>query len=1312
MKRLLLITMTMLATAGFAAAQTSTGRLSGVVSSPDGVLPGATVTATDTNTGKAQTVTSGEDGAFLFPQLEFGTYTVTITAGGFKTFTANEVKIDVGREYTLNPALEVGNVAETVTITAGADVVDTASAQISNTVSPQQIMSLPLLARDPLGLTALQPGVQSNSAQETAINGMRTSFTNITRDGINIQDNYIRQNATDFAPGRPSVDDTAEFTITTANQEADQGYGGAQIRLVTPRGTKEFHGALFAYNRNSKFSANNFFSNRAGTYTATSAAVLQGVAKAGTPVTPRPFRNRNQFGGKVSGPMPFPGFGEGGPAFYKDKSFFFVAYEKIIDPVSALRDRTILTPSARAGTFTYNRTTGGSPISTPFVNCPSAAVGSVCTANILGFANSLGFANTPTTINPIIQSRILSQLPTAGNFTGLGDQLNTTGYRFNRQANTERTTFTTRLDFDINDSNAINGVYSWNLDQALRNDQDPTGFTTAPRGDLASRNKTLALAYRRTISPTLVNELRGGIFFSSVVFGAYENPDIALTLPLISNPENNAGPQGRFVKTYNIQDNVDWIVGDHSLRFGGQMQWFNPKSFDTFGILPTATIGTATSTPFFTCNAQTCQIPGGISPAQLGTANNLLALLAGYVSGYQQTFNLTSLSEGFSASPNVSPVSYSNHSLYLADRWSVNNDLTVTAGLRYELFPAMKQTNGTALEPVIPEGVSPRDALLNRNAVSDVLGGNAGTANAFYKTDFNNFAPQIGFAYAPKFESGFARALLGESFVIRGGYSHIYGNDQLVTSVLQAPGNIFGLGQRNAIGTVNNSGQLNLRLGNALPTLTTPTLSPLPPYSFLRNNTPGIASANVNGTVFGVDPNLKTPMYQQYSFGFQREFFGNMALEVRYVGTRSNNLIRAYNLNQVDILSNGILADFNRALNNLSLPGATTAFCNPATVAGCQALQIFQSSIVPPVGNTTIIGGASPGAGRITIGAASGNGQLSQATFNTLIINGTPGDLVNNIIQLGGPNGANNHPNLNNPNAVPFVNILANPASNTIALLTNDAKSRYDSLQMELRRRFANGLYFQANYTFSETTTNAVGGDQFYFEPYLDNARPELNNQRADFDLTHVFNFNGVYQLPFGRGRTFLNQGGIVDKIFGGWELSGILQWTSGTPISIVDPRGTFNTAGRSARQPAQSNLTAEQIGALGGVFESGTGIYFINPSVIGPTGAATRGFNQPLFEGQAFFNNAPGQTGNIPLTVINGPSYFNVNAALLKNISISERMRVQLRAEAFNVLNNVNFLIVSNPNQQVQNINSTTFGQLTNAGSPRIFQFAARFEF
>src|SRR5688572_18897532 len=175
MKRFLTVFLLIVLSAVFAFAQGTTGRLSGTVSGPDGALPGATVIATDNATKKEYTVTTSEDGTYLFPQLEFGTYTIRFTAPGFKTFVGAEQKIDVGREATLNPVLEVGEVSAEVVVTVGADVVTATTPQISNTVSQQQILSLPLLAREPLGLTTLQSGVQSAPGKATTVNGMRTS---------------------------------------------------------------------------------------------------------------------------------------------------------------------------------------------------------------------------------------------------------------------------------------------------------------------------------------------------------------------------------------------------------------------------------------------------------------------------------------------------------------------------------------------------------------------------------------------------------------------------------------------------------------------------------------------------------------------------------------------------------------------------------------------------------------------------------------------------------------------------------------------------------------------------------------------------------------------------------------------------------------------------------------------------------------------------------------------------------------------------------------------------------------------------------
>src|SRR5919205_519002 len=361
--------------------QSNTGNLVGSIVDPSGsVVAGATITVTDEATGKTRTVQGSGEGTFNVPQLEVGTYTVKVHAAGFKSFTATKVKIDIGKDYSLNVPLEPGGVEENVTVVAGAYVINATSAELSTTVAQRQIQDLPLNGRNPLALIGLQAGAASNGATSTTINGQQSSFTNITRDGINIQDNFIRSNATDFSPDRPNVDDVGEFTITTQNADASKGYGASQVELVTPRGSSEFHGAGFIYNRNSKFTANTFNNNRTN------------VAK--------PFLNRNQFGGRLGGPLALPRFGEGGPALTHGKAFFFGSYEGFRLRQSSSQTRTILTPSARQGIFTY------------------VAGGQTRTVNVLQLAG--------VTPDPVVASRILSILPTAGNNTAVGDQRNTT----------------------------------------------------------------------------------------------------------------------------------------------------------------------------------------------------------------------------------------------------------------------------------------------------------------------------------------------------------------------------------------------------------------------------------------------------------------------------------------------------------------------------------------------------------------------------------------------------------------------------------------------------------------------------------------------------------------------------------------------------------------------------------------------------------------------------------------------------------------------------------------------------------------------
>lgn len=1290
MKKISLIILTVLLSANLAFAQNTTGKIVGTVSAPDGALPGATIVVRDNQTGRESTVNASGDGTFTVPQLEFGTYTVTISAAGYKTLTANEVKIDAGREYPLNAVLEVGLATQEVTITAGAEQINATNAELSSTVSTQQLRELPLNGRSALGLVSLQAGANPTT---NSINGQRSSSTTFTRDGLNIQDNFIRTGA--FVQDRPTVDDVSEITITTQNAGVEQGGGSSFIQLITPRGGKDFHGALYVFNRNSEFTANTFFSNSRG--------------------EPKGFLNRNEFGGSISGPLPFPNFGEGGPVVLKNKAFFFFNYEGLRQAQQVAASATTLLPQARNGDFTYTPLpTAANPNPTPItVNVLTGAGFNFTTdANRTTFNNAGGVLS----VDPIIQSRLLNNLPTSGNGITTG-----TNYLqvvdFKRANGQLRNGYSSRFDFDVNDRNSLNFVYKHNFENNDRPEQ-PAGFSTTPFVTQGGPTDFFVAAYRTIIGSRFSNEVRGGLQNSNPFFNESNVPsDYLIDGTVFTSPEGSFRDQGRNTKYRNIQDNAVYTIGNHSLRFGGGADFYGVTSLNAVATTPALTISTTANPSTPGLNANLLPL---ISSVDLARANALRYTLGGIIGGASQRANLISTSEGYGFAPSIDAYNFRIYSGYGSDQWRLRPNFTLNLGLRYEFYTPLRTPNAKYLEPVITNPDDILGSLSNPNAVLNIVGQNAGKSGQYFKADKDNFAPSVSFAYSPNFNKGLFSGLLGGGTVLRGGFKVNYINDEYIkaasTLVAANPGlGAFTSIARSAAGLTTLRSTLTPRTGfEAIPTFTTPTLRTLPILLSTSN-----AEGGNTRTAFGVDPNFQVQRNYEYNIGLQRNIGFKTVLEVRYVGGRSDSAVRSNDFNQVDIQSNGFLADFQRAQNNCRLQGAIVnpAAANPLLACTSAA---FNQNIV--------------GSQRLTVfdqlggQGTSAQGNLASTTNLGFIQNGTVASLAREYIRLRQQG-----------------TVVFQPTSNAFALeiLTNGGKYRYNALQAEIRRRFQNGVSYQVNYTFQKTLTDIIGdanADQNRQGTFLDNARPGLSYGRADYDRTHTVNSNFVLELPFGKGKRFLNNGGIANQIFGGFQFSSIISLSSGPPLSIVDPRATFNTRG-TARQTAKTSLTTQQVKELTGQFNTPNGVYFINPKVLFavaspivipgvpttlpvingfdlnqplPAGytltsvRAASAINTPAFAGQVFFFNKAGETGDLPVNFINGLPFLNWNASLTKNIRFTETTRLQLRMDAFNVLNKqVPFFGAD------LDINSNSFGRVTSSyNAPRILQFGARFDF
>ena len=1171
----------------------STGGVSGRVIDQTGAdIPGALVEAyLPGGTRAVLTSETTSEGLFRLAGVQPGLYDLAVEAPGFQRKAVRGVNVDPARETSL-PAieLELGEVTFTVEVEANLDSLQTANAEISTTVSSEQIRRLPLLDRNPLRLVQTQPGVGGNRAQATTINGQRASFTNVTFDGINIQDNFSRSNGVDFAPNFLVLDQVAEFTVTTSNSSAAVGGGASQITYVSPSGGNDFHGTAYWSHRNNALAANDWFANAEG--------------------NERPSFAQNQFGGTFNGPI------------IKNKLLFSQTVEVFRLPDEEQQLRQILTADARRGVFSY-------------IN----PAGQVAKLDPREFG-----INVEALLDPVVGGWIAeSPGPEQANSFRAGDSLpgrslNTAGYSFFVSDDLKRENLSSRIDYLQSAQNHFFGSFHWNRSTQDRPELSralvqvfPVGNGFSEQSPVQERRNPilLSLSWRSNPTAQFTNELRGG--FNRIplrIINSEDRGDFHLEEvgTVFSQPRNLFPTEERVLTTYSLQDNAAWVRGSHSFKFGFQMQLIRAGTLSDNGIVPAVRV----------FGQDVSDLAPDMNPDQSFDASRLYGNLIGSVNRVTQRFNIEDRNSGFvPLAPARRNYRLPSQAFYFQDDWKVDPRLTLNLGVRYELLHPPNETDGLALMPVVEGDVL---STLVTNHTLDVAG--SGTGRPFHRLDKNNFAPNVGLNWDV---FGTATTVLGAAYSIH------YVNDEALrtaTFVTEAAEGLF----IDAVGRAPDDSDIRVA-DLELPILNTPEFRV--PRTLSDN-----AALNPTGFTGLIDPNFRTPYVQEWNFSVQQSLKGAV-LQVRYLGNHGVRLARTLDYSYPLIRENGFLDDFRKAQTNALLAFQTIGQFDPRYNPGIEGSQPL------PV-----------------IGSLPGGGRLDDNSVRSLIATNSVADLAF-FYQVNGLNGD--------------LQLFGNPLAPLGAfLLTNSSSSTHHALQVDLRRRTVRGIQMQLNYTLAKTLTDAVGTDNARFDPYLVPNDGSIERARAPFDLKHAIKGNFIYELPFGK-EGWLGSG-PWKNILGGWTMSGILTYQSGSPFSIVSGLATVNTQASSALNTVNTSLTGPQIEELLGVRRTGGGPSFLADSAIAPAGGGSR---------DVFQNPEAGFVGALQRRMFSGPWTFDFDFAVLKNFTIAEGKTLELRGEATNLFNNASWLVFD------QNINDPQFGRiLSTAWDQRRVQLGLYFRF
>jgi hypothetical protein len=1326
---------------GMALAQVDQGAINGVVKDTAGaVVPYALVTLTNTDTNFALQGKTDARGQYSFSPIKIGHYTLSATAPKFATTTQENITVNIQDVLNIGLTLRPGGVTENVTVTTAPPMLQSENASVGQVVDTETINNTPLNGRNWVYIAqftaGVAPGIAAGGAPgagtgDFSANGQRTLQNNFILDGVdNNNDTDSMQNGQSYNV-RPPPDALAEFKLDTSNYSAEFGHSaGAVLNASIKSGTNHIHGDLWEYVRNNRLDAADWDSapNASGGINVPAYHENQFGATLGLPI----FKNKLFYFGdaqanRIAFSEPIPGLNV--PTASERNGDFSEFFNPVINgqglgggPIGVFAPNT-------AGQVPMTQAGGAFP--NPDPTCATHG-SSICSWNSAtpGVGNGTPTTNVLTPGNPYnttgavpvgmmdpIAGELLNDYPkpnsggwTSANYGTPGSGNLYQNYSINDPIKDTTFQWDQRLDWNISAKDQTYMRYSYSNEHIgsvppLGNIID--GSDEAPAGVYQGHTvynlaQNFMASETHLFSPSVINEFRFGYNWGlSVISQLNANTDAETLVPGLggvpfSGPGTGGLPQLRLYSqasrataiseggaaygtpstqrqdVYQILDNLTKIHGSHSLKFGFQFESIRPAL--AASVLPRGYYN------FDGVYSGKYNSGGGHAPLTGLGAADAFSDNAG----------------NMEMSPNWTTEYYRDYRAgYAQDDWRFNSKLTVNLGVRYDFIQPYSSKDGALANYVITsESVLPGGAVngtyvtgtgtyimpaIAANAFPvgagflATLAGNNSTLqytstnqNSLTGVQHYNFAPRIGLAYS-----------INPKTVVRAAYGIFYG-------AIESPG---AAELETNFPFAYNTVMYNPYLGNygeCFPSTNTG----------YNNNTSGCPS---NGSADLAESNAANPNYN-----YTTTNPGGQGAPVAIggsVGTTPGTTPSA---------GYGIPAGWNPFPHSTTLEtGAsgylTNGVVNPANASGeATALAMSDPNVKTPYTQSY----------NLTV--------EREITKNMVATVGYVGNNAKHTYAGTTPMSPLVMTNPNDP-----TDVYAFPG---LGVYAHDqqwiGESMYNSLQAKLEQRLSYGLSFLASYTWSHAMDDAgnpgIGVGPPFRNSNLIPLKDEFTN--ANYDIRHRFTFNGAYDLPFGKGRRYMNQGGVFDYLVGGWSTSAT--WTAQTGIpftvttgSVFVPAGGFN-----------------QINAIkvSNPFAGGGTPPVANVDMAGLTCPAKVHNRQNWFNPCAFVDPAPGAEiafgpGITPpydladaikysgskSAQLHGPGWERVNMSLFKNFKTWRSEYVQFRADAFNLFNTP-----SNGQPSSPSLGSTA-GLITNTQAfqnytpdSRFFQLSGKYVF